>query len=96
MIRQAQAQGGKAESGEYAAEREITVRSQAGVVQEVSYSGRVPQLVDERLYRPAARHALSAASWARRLQSGRLSTYVAYLIALVLTLLISVRIGVLG
>ena len=77
-------------------EREITVRSHGGVVQEVSYSGRVPQLVDEWLYRPVARYALSAARWARRLQSGRLGTYVAYLIGLVLALLISVRIGILG
>ncbi len=77
-------------------EREITVLSQGGVVQEVSYSGRVPQLMDERLYSPVASGALSAAHWARRLQSGRLSTYVAYLIALVLVLLVSVRIGLLG
>jgi hydrogenase-4 component B len=77
-------------------EREITVRSRDGVVQEVSYSGRVPQLADEWLYRPVARHALSAAGWARRLQSGHLGTYVAYLIALVLALLVAVRIGALG
>jgi hydrogenase-4 component B len=77
-------------------EREITVRSHGGVVQEVSYSGRVPQLADEWLYRPVARHALSAAHSARRLQSGRLGTYVAYLIGLVLALLILARIGILG
>ena len=77
-------------------EREITVRTHGGVVQEVRYSGRVPQLADDWLYRPVARHALSAARWARRLQSGRLGTYVAYLIALVLALLASVRIGLLG
>jgi hypothetical protein len=77
-------------------ERQITVRSHGGVVQEVSYSGRVPQLVDEWVYRPVVHHALSAAHRARRLQSGRLGTYVAYLIALVLALLISVRIGILG
>ncbi len=77
-------------------EREITVRSRGGVVQEVSYSGRVPQLADEWLYGPVARHALSAARWARRLQSGRLGTYIAYLIALVLALLVSARIGILG
>ena len=35
-------------------EREIAVRSRGGVVQEVSYSGRVPQLADEWLYRPVA------------------------------------------
>jgi hydrogenase-4 component B len=77
-------------------EREITVRSRDGVVQDVSYSGRVPHLFDEWLYRPVTRCALAGAHWARRLQSGRLGTYVAYLIALVLTLLLAVRIGVLG
>ncbi len=56
----------------------------------------VPQLADEWLYGPVARHALSAARWARRLQSGRLGTYIAYLIALVLALLVSARIGILG
>ena len=77
-------------------ERQVTVRSHGGVVQEVGYSGRVPQLADEWLYRPVAHQALAAARWARRLQSGRLSTYVVYLIALVLALLVSVRIGIVG
>ena len=77
-------------------EREIIVRSHDGVVQEVSYSGRVPQLADEWLYRPVSRSALQGARWARRLQSGRLGAYVAYLIGLVLVLLLAVRIGVLG
>ena len=45
-----------------AREREITVRTEGGVVQEVSYSGRVPHLIDERLYRPAERLALAAAA----------------------------------
>ena len=76
-------------------EREVMVRSQGGVVQEVSYRGRVPHLVDEWLYRPVVSGSLVAAHWARRLQSGRLGTYIGYLIALVLALLISVRIGIL-
>ena len=33
-------------------EREIAVDTRGGVMQSVSYSGRVPQLVDERVYRP--------------------------------------------
>ena len=33
-------------------QREIAVRTEGGVVQEVSYSGHVPHLIDERLYRP--------------------------------------------
>jgi hydrogenase-4 component B len=77
-------------------EREIAVRSEGGVVQEVSYSGRVPQLIDERLYAPAVRSALDAARHARRLQSGRLGTYVGYLIALVLVLLAAAKAGLVG
>ena len=51
------------------------------------YSGRVPHLIEERLYVPAARLSLLGAAWARRLQSGSLGMYVAYLIGLVLVLL---------
>jgi hypothetical protein len=77
-------------------EREIAVHAAGGVVQEVSYAGRVPHLLDERVYRPATRVALALASHARRVQSGRLSTYVAYLVFTVLVLLTAVRTGVLG
>jgi hydrogenase-4 component B len=77
-------------------EREIAVRSTGGVIQEVSYSGRVPQLLDERLYRPAVTFGLDAAHQARRLQTGRLGTYVAYLIGLVLFLLTAVKVGAIG
>ena len=77
-------------------QREIEVVRSGGLVREVSYSGRVPQHLDERLYRPAARLALVAAAHARRLQTGRLGTYVAYLIALVLVLLAATKAGVLG
>jgi hydrogenase-4 component B len=77
-------------------ERQITTRSRAGVVQEVSYSGRVPQLAEELVYRPVILHALAAARRARHLQSGRLGTYVGYLIGLVIALLVAVRAGILG
>jgi hydrogenase-4 component B len=77
-------------------EREIVARSTGGVVQEVAYSGRVPHLIEERVYEPAVRASLRAARHARRLQSGSLGTYVAYLIGLVLVLLAAVRFGVLG
>ena len=76
-----------------AREREIAVRTSGGVVQEVSYSGRVPHLIDERLYAPIVRSALVAARHARRLQTGRLGTYVGYLIALVLVLLAAAKAG---
>jgi hypothetical protein len=77
-------------------QREITVRTSGGVVQEVSYSGRIPHLIDERLYAPIVQSALVAARHARRLQTGHLGTYVGYLIALVLVLLAAAKAGVIG
>jgi hydrogenase-4 component B len=77
-------------------EREIETTTKGGVVQEVSYTGSVPHLIDAHVYRPVTNGALLAAAWARRLQSGRLGTYVAYLIGLVLALLLAVRIGAIG
>jgi hypothetical protein len=77
-------------------EREITIETQGGVVRSASYTGRVPHLVDEYLYRPTTNTALTLASVARRLQSGRLGTYVAYLVGLVVALLFAIKIGALG
>jgi hydrogenase-4 component B len=77
-------------------QREIDVTESGGLVRAVSYSGRVPQHLEERLYRPAARGVLAAAGHARRLQTGRLGTYVAYLIALVVVLLAAAKAGVIG
>jgi hydrogenase-4 component B len=77
-------------------EREIAVETARGVVQEASYSGRVPHLLDERVYRPAVDAVLVTARHARRLQTGRLGTYVAYLIALVVVLLAAARAGIIG
>ena len=77
-------------------QREVTVRSDRGIVQEVSYSGHVPHLIDERVYRPIVRLSLASAARARRVQSGSLGLYVAYLIGLVLLLLLAARIGVIG
>ena len=77
-------------------QREIVVRETGGVVQDVSYSGHVPPLIDDHLYRPITRAALAGAVHARRLQSGRLGTYIAYLIGLVVVLLAAARIGLMG
>jgi hypothetical protein len=77
-------------------QREIVVRETGGVVQDVSYSGHVPPLIDDHLYRPLTRAALAGAVRARRLQSGRLGTYIAYLIGLVVVLLAGARIGLIG
>ncbi len=46
--------------------------------------------------RSRVRALAGALAWARRLQSGRLGTYVAYLIGLVVVLLTAARIGVIG
>jgi hydrogenase-4 component B len=77
-------------------QRQISFRAKGGIVQEVAYSGRIPQLIDERLYVPAVRSALVAARHARRLQTGRLGTYVGYLIALVLVVLAAAKVGLIG
>ncbi len=77
-------------------QREITVRTEGGVVQEVSYRGHVPQLIDERVYRPLVRFSLAGATHARRLQSGSLGMYVVYLIGLVVVLLAAARFGMIG
>ena len=77
-------------------EREITVTSVHGVVKEVAYAGRVPHLIDERVYEPLVRASLTAARHARRLQSGSLGVYIGYLIGLVLVLLAAARLGVIG
>jgi len=77
-------------------EREVDVLVQAGVVREVRHRGGVPHLFDSLLYGPAVRVALVGASAARRLQSGSLRTYIAYLVGLVILLLLFARAGVLG
>jgi len=77
-------------------QREISSRTVGGVLQQVAYSGNVPHLIEDRLYRPAERMAFRAAVHARRLQTGSVGTYVVYLIALVLVLLVAVRLGVIG
>jgi hydrogenase-4 component B len=77
-------------------EREISSKTEGGVLQEVAYSGSVPHLVEDRLYRPVERWGFRAALHARRLQSGSIGTYVVYLIGLVIVLLLAVRLGVIG
>jgi hydrogenase-4 component B len=76
--------------------RDVTYTTRGGVLQEVRYEGQVPHLFDTHGYRPLSRAALGAASYARRLQSGSLTTYIAYLVALVLVLLAAVRLEWLG
>jgi hydrogenase-4 component B len=76
--------------------RDISQSVRGGVLQEVRYEGHVPHLFETHLNRPITRAGLWAASRARRVQSGSLTAYVAYLVALVIVLLAAVRIGVIG
>ena len=76
--------------------RELTVRVEHGVVQEVAYEAEVPHLFDTLIYEPITHAALRAASVMRRLQSGSLRTYLLYLLGLLAMLLVLVRLGVLA
>lgn len=76
--------------------REIEVSTEGGVVSQVTYRGEVPNLIDERIYRPVTHWSLAAAARARRLQSGSLGMYAAYLAGLVIVLLVAGRAGWLG
>ena len=73
--------------------REVQVHVEGGVTLDVSYQGEVPNLIDERIYAPVTRWSLAAAAHARRLQSGSLGTYTAYLIGLVIVVLTAGRSG---
>jgi NADH:ubiquinone oxidoreductase subunit 5 (subunit L)/multisubunit Na+/H+ antiporter MnhA subunit len=76
--------------------REITVLREHGLVRSVAYRGEIPHLFDTALYRPAWRAAQGLAATARRIQSGSIRAYAAYLLALLLVMLALTRIGVIG
>jgi hydrogenase-4 component B len=76
--------------------RAVEVLRAGGMVQSITYTGHVPSLVDTLLYEPTVRAGLRAAAVARRLQSGNVRTYAAYLLGLVAVLLVLARAGVLG
>jgi len=73
--------------------REVEVKSDHGQVTEIAYHGEVPNLIDEKVYRPARRGALSLAAHVRRLQSGSVATYAAYLVGLLVVALAATRLG---
>jgi hypothetical protein len=52
--------------------------------------------MDASVYEPTVRAGMRAASVARRLQSGNVRTYAAYLLGLVIGLLVLIYTGVLG
>jgi hydrogenase-4 component B len=77
-------------------QREITTVGEVGLVRSVSYRGEVPHLFDTVLYGPVWRAALRGARVARRIQSGSVRAYAAYLLVLLLALLAMVRTGAIG
>lgn len=77
-------------------ERELNVVRDGGMVQRIDYSGHVPSLIDRTLYEPVIRAGLRGAAVARRMQTGNVRTYAAYLLVLVVALLALARIGALG
>ncbi|HEY0276705.1 MAG TPA: proton-conducting transporter membrane subunit [Solirubrobacterales bacterium] len=76
--------------------REVVVTEEGGVLRSVAYRGEVPHLFDSALYGPARRRALEGARVARRIQSGSVRGYAAYLLVLLLVVLLAVRVGVIG
>ncbi|MBS1879975.1 MAG: hydrogenase 4 subunit B [Actinobacteria bacterium] len=76
--------------------REVEVVRAGGLVRSVRYRGEIPHLFDTALYGPARRRALAGARVARRIQSGSVRGYAAYLLALLLAVLVAVRVGVIG
>ncbi|MGO9750047.1 MAG: proton-conducting transporter membrane subunit [Solirubrobacteraceae bacterium] len=75
-------------------ERTLEVVRGGGMVQKITYTGHVPSLVDNLLYEPTIRAGLRMAAIARRLQTGNVRTYAAYLLGLVVVLLALARTGV--
>jgi hydrogenase-4 component B len=76
--------------------REVEAVRHRGQLQSIRYRGEIPHLFDTLLYGPVQRGALAGAVVARRMQSGSVRAYAAYLLALLLVLLVAVRIGAIG
>lgn len=76
--------------------RSIEMARADGILQSVTYAGDVPSLLDTALYEPTIRSGLRAAAVVRRLQSGNVRTYAAYLLGLVVALLALAHAGALG
>jgi hydrogenase-4 component B len=76
--------------------RDTVVTESAGIVERVSFRGDVPHVFDTNVFEPVLRVAARGAQVARRLQSGHLRSYLAYLVALLLVLLLALRLGVIS
>jgi hypothetical protein len=76
--------------------RELEVVRAGGIVQRIRYARELHSPADRLLYRPTIRAGLAGAAVARRLQTGNVRTYAAYLLALVIGLIALARTGALG
>jgi hydrogenase-4 component B len=76
--------------------REVVAVREQGRLRSVRYHGEIPHLFDTLLYGPVQRGALASAAMARRLQSGSIRAYAAYLLVLLLGVLVMVRAGAIG
>jgi hydrogenase-4 component B len=77
-------------------ERAVTTVSNGALVRSIEYRSVTPHLFDTLIFGPLERVSLRGAHVARRLQSGSLRMYVAYLLVLVLGLLAAARVGLIG
>ena len=75
--------------------RRVEVEGEPPAVGALAYAGEVPHRFDSGLYRPLRRRALRLAAAARRLQSGSLRAYAAYLLGLLGVLLVLLQSGAL-
>ncbi len=76
--------------------REVTTVRDGPIVQHIGYRSHVPGRIEDLVYRPVARVALRSADVARRLQTGRLRDYLAYVVAMLIAVLLAVRNGWIG
>jgi hydrogenase-4 component B len=77
-------------------ERAVVTVSKGALVRSIEYRSVTPHLFDTLIFGPLERVSLRGAHVARRLQSGSLRVYVAYLLLLVLALLGAARLGLIG
>ncbi|MCL5048263.1 MAG: hypothetical protein M1374_05710 [Firmicutes bacterium] len=75
--------------------RKITRVEELGITQSIEYEGEVPHLIESKLYSPISTWFMKVATIIRRVQSGSLGSYAAYLIGLIFVLLIAFRLGIL-
>jgi hydrogenase-4 component B len=74
--------------------RTVSLERKHVLVRSAEHSSEIPHLFDEALFRPALRSVLAANRVVRRMQSGSLRAYLAYLLVTLTVVLAIVRLGV--